>query len=296
MADKDHDKHESHGDGGGHGGGGHGGHGHGGGGHEEAHEGAPEWLISFADNVALMMGFFVILLAMNMAKPTTGGIGGEAKNGGMPEADLVDAAIAIRQAFNNPVDPDSVNPDEAELVQRVRKRLAEAAERREEGAAAEARTPGLRGQHEDVQSIRPTDYYGFGGTVRFATGETKLTDADRAELENLIPHLRGVNTRIEVRGHVSAAEAFGRPDRGMRLAFDRAFVVAQALADSGIEWDRLHVIACADNDRVTPAAHDRAGHESNQRVEIISGNREPDAKNTPAEKIPAPESPAPSHP
>lgn len=34
--------------------GGHGGHGHGGG-HEE-HAGAPEWLISFADNVALLMG------------------------------------------------------------------------------------------------------------------------------------------------------------------------------------------------------------------------------------------------
>ena len=59
----DHDEHGEHEEG--HGGGSHGG-GHAAGGHEEGHEGAPEWLISFADNVALMMGFFVILLAMNM--------------------------------------------------------------------------------------------------------------------------------------------------------------------------------------------------------------------------------------
>src|SRR6185295_16371327 len=100
MADETHEKHgegEGHGGGGGgHGGGGHGGGGHGGGGgHEEGHEGAPEWLISFADNVALIMGFFVILLAMNMAKKTAGGIGGEANMGGHPnEANsMIDFAI-----------------------------------------------------------------------------------------------------------------------------------------------------------------------------------------------------------
>lgn len=73
------DEHDSHGEeGGSHGGGGHGGGApHGGGAHEE-HEGAPEWLISFADNVALMMGFFVILLAMNMGPKG----GGEARERG----------------------------------------------------------------------------------------------------------------------------------------------------------------------------------------------------------------------
>ena len=99
MADKPHDKSAEHGEGGAHKGGGHGGgHGHGGGGHEEHHEGAPEWLISFADNVALMMGFFVILLAMNMAKQTVGGIGGEAQMGGNPNQanTMIDFAIAVR--------------------------------------------------------------------------------------------------------------------------------------------------------------------------------------------------------
>src|SRR5437773_3233542 len=112
MADKEHEQKEgSHG----HSGGG----GHHGGGHEEAHEGAPEWLISFADNVALMMGFFVILLAMNMAKPTLGGIGGAAKNTTDSSPEMEDFAIEVRKAFNVPVDINSTNPNEAPLVRRL---------------------------------------------------------------------------------------------------------------------------------------------------------------------------------
>src|SRR3954464_7316504 len=106
---------ESHGGGGGHGGGGHGA----GGGHEEAHEGAPEWLISFADNVALMMGFFVILLAMNMKEPTAGGIGGKDKNGGAQESRMADLVIGIREAFHRPIDLNSDDPGEAALRKRI---------------------------------------------------------------------------------------------------------------------------------------------------------------------------------
>src|ERR1051325_10394638 len=101
--------------------GGHGGGGHGGGGHEEHHEGAPEWLISFADNVALMMGFFVILLAMNMAHKTVGGGGKRGSGGG---ADDIDFVLAIRQAFN-PIDMTSENPTEAPLRKRLRERATE---------------------------------------------------------------------------------------------------------------------------------------------------------------------------
>ena len=99
MAEKEHKEGHEH-EGGSHGGGGHGAHGGGGGHAEGEHEGAPEWLISFADNVALMMGFFVILLAMNMKDPTAGGIGGKDKNGGAPDSKSVDFVIAIRDAFS----------------------------------------------------------------------------------------------------------------------------------------------------------------------------------------------------
>src|SRR5689334_21425744 len=90
--------------------GGHGGGGHSGPAHEE-HEGAPEWLISFADDVALMMGFFVILLAMNMKSPVAAhtGVGSPEKEGGVPESQMLDFVIAMRDAFN-PIDLNSDNP------------------------------------------------------------------------------------------------------------------------------------------------------------------------------------------
>src|SRR2546422_8382074 len=81
---------------------------HAGAAHEE-HEGAPEWLISFADNTALMMGFFVILLAMNMKAPVAhSGIGSQDKNSG-PSPNELDFVIALRDAFN-PIDLASDNP------------------------------------------------------------------------------------------------------------------------------------------------------------------------------------------
>src|SRR5688572_16054124 len=102
----DHKKKDDHGGGHKSHGGGHGGGGHG----DGEHEGAPEWLISFADNVTLMMGFFVIMLAMNMG-PKGGGEGeetGEAASS--PSTSMIDLQIAIREAFNNPVNIGSKNP------------------------------------------------------------------------------------------------------------------------------------------------------------------------------------------
>src|SRR5690349_16579558 len=126
MSDSEHSAKE-HSKGGGHGGGGHGGGGHGGGGHEE-HEGAPEWLISFADNVTLMMGFFVIMLALNMKPASSSGGESESKQAGSgtPAEVTLDTVLAIREAFNNPVKLDSKDPRELALIKRLLQRNSRA--------------------------------------------------------------------------------------------------------------------------------------------------------------------------
>src|ERR1051325_9201180 len=148
MAEQEHNEKEgAHG----HGHGSHGGGAPHGGGHEEAHEGAPEWLISFADNVTLMMGFFVILLAMNMAKPAGASAETKKQDGqasGGPTEQLMDMAIAIRAAFHNPVDLNSTNPNDLPMIKRV-------LEKAREGFALDA---GIVGNKHEVQSIRPTNY------------------------------------------------------------------------------------------------------------------------------------------
>ena len=254
-AAKDHDKHSSHG---GHGGGGQ----HGGGGHAEGeHEGAPEWLISFADNVTLMMGFFVIMLAMSMG-PKGGGENkdGDGKGGSEPPISYLDASVAIREAFNNPVDLNSQDPNEQVLVRHV-------LSRRGVGMTDQI---GPEGSEHDVQSLRPSKYYSVCGLVSFEHGSAKLTEAGLKSLDAAVLHLQGRRFIVDVRGHVSAQEAYGQPDHNTRLGFDRALAVARALAERGLDWRQLRVISCADSDRAQPIAYDEPGHQKNRRVEIIA--------------------------
>lgn len=260
MADEHHDDDHGHGKkkkhgghGGGHGGGGH---------HEEGEAGAPEWLISFADNVALMMGFFVVLLAMNMSKPDSAG-GAEGPSDGKAaaassEEQMLDWAIGIREAFNNPVD--SSNPSDAILSRRVREREAEAL----------ARTPGQKGIEREVKSIRQTNNYSRGGTVPFSRGTVELDDEGRAALAEIVKHRKGVlRNVVDVRGHASAAEAHDLSDRGMKLSFLRAQTVADGLIAAGLGWNQIRIIACGDNDRLVKSTYDELGHRQNQRVEVI---------------------------
>ncbi len=287
MSDEQHGHAESekkpagHGGGGGHGG-------HGGGGHEE-HEGAPEWLISFADNVALMMGFFVVLLALNMKPADAGGAAGDqntAENGGASASStaMLDWAISLREAFNNPVDVRNPRPEELPLVQRILQRQAQ----------GDAREIAQAGREQNVLSLRRSEYIGLGGKILFETDTGVLNERGRTEVAELARRWRGLRSLLEIRGHVSAAEAFARPDHGMQLAYERAINVARLLADNGIGWDQLRVVACADNDRAVPQARDMASHQENQRVEIVQTDAVTGAATT--TPVPPPDTPATSEP
>jgi len=251
VADKEHDKEQKP----------HGTHGHGpphGGGHEEAHEGAPEWLISFADNVTLMMGFFVILLAINM-KPAASSAAA-ANNAGAPSAAALDLAIAMRDAFNNPVDLNSTNPKDLPLIGRIR-------QRRLEGLAE---NPNAEGTEHDVQSVRPGDRHEMGGNLPFESDSAELTSAARRAAMKLAAEFRGKRLVIDVRGHTSAEEAFKRDDKGMRLSFDRALAVSRLLSEQGIDWRQLRIVACGENDRVKPITYEKSGQHANAHVEVVA--------------------------
>lgn len=244
-----------------HGGGGHGGHGgHGGGGHEE-HEGAPEWLISFADNVALMMGFFVILLAMNMQKPKAGGIGGEKEMGGQPTDKMLDFVITMRKEFNNPIDLDSDNPAEAPLRRRILELMT----------SGDSRQPDDPGPNREHQSSHPTDFSNLGGNVNFEDDSSTLTEAARDRARTIGTRVSSQRFIIEVRGHVSPSEAQLRPHKAFALGNARAMAVAEQLASAGVSWRQMRLVSCADNSRLTSReqSYDPELDRQNQRVEVI---------------------------
>ncbi len=253
-------------------------HGHGsakgghGGSHEE-HEGAPEWLISFADNVTLMMGFFVILLAMNM-RPARGGeavaaegpppdqVTATAGGAGDVPGDLLDFAIAVRSAFNNPVDLSSTEAIDQPLVRRIVARQGQ----------AQADQPGPEGYEHEIKSLRPSDYYGLGGAVPFEHGTSTLTAGAVEAIEAISEQLRGHRLIVEVRGHVNAAECVNGEPSGMRLSFERSLAVAGALNERGVDWRQMRLIACGYTDPLVVPAYDEEGGSIHRRVEVVTTN------------------------
>lgn len=227
----------------------------------EHEEGVPEWMVSFADNVCLMMGFFVIMLAMNM-KPAHGGSGTDSQDGSQtqtPPNALLDAAIAIRAGFNNPVDLSSSRPEDQPLVRRLR----------EKSGTGKATQPGVSGPKDTLTTVRPTDYYSLSGVVPFTDGATDLSPTGRKTVAAIAEELKGPTFIIELRGHVSSAEVSQQVEAGMLISHKRALSVARGLAENGIPWARMRIVACGDSDRRTPIAYDAAAHRTNQRVEVI---------------------------
>jgi flagellar motor protein MotB len=243
-----------------HGGGGHkkhGGHGHGA--HEEHEEGVPEWIVSFADNALLQMGFFLILFAMNVG-PKGGGEGQEGAAAGQAVSDsFLDAVISIREGFNSPVSLDSKDPKDGPLIRRLKERSGMGSNSQE----------GVPGKSPDQQAIRPSDYNRVTASTPFDLGKADLSGEGRATMLDAAKRLRGERFIIEVRGHVSAMEAVNGPDEAYKLSFARAQAVAAVLVEGGLKWSQLRVVACGDNDRVIPIAAGTEGHRTNQRVELV---------------------------
>jgi outer membrane protein OmpA-like peptidoglycan-associated protein len=285
MADAHNDKHDAGGGGGHdeHAKGGHkshgGGHGHGGG-HAEHEEGVPEWVVSFADNALLQMGFFVIMFAMNVG-PKGGGEGSESPAAGPPPS-FLDAMVSIREAFNGKeIDAGSARDDELQLLRHMQKRKSES-ENTDEG------TPG---DNENKQSQRPTGFNNINATVPFDLDSPTLSTSGRSLIGEVARELRGKRWIVEVRGHTDLGEPRRRNadaaapgagpgaapgaapvnpiDGAMRLSYDRAFAAALVLVENGLTWDQIRIVACGP---ASPRTDASGG--ANRRVEIID-TREP---------------------
>lgn len=270
---EDHDKHDEGGHGGGHGGGGHGG-GHGGGEHEES--GAPEWLISFADNAVLMMGFFVVLLAMNMGPKGGGNSEGEATSDASQNAQMLDLVIGIREAFNNKVDINSTDPSDAPLIRRMLQKTS-----------GEVREEGPQGESDSLQAPRPSDYEQITAAVDFDDRQAIVSQSARTTLLETARAIRDQHWVIEVRGHASPFESMRNPLRGMELSYQRAQAAAVVLVEGGLKWESLRLVACGDFSRVVGRTFDRQEDRANQRVEVVVTNQTvaPDPNGQPNDNI-----------
>lgn len=232
------------------------------GGHEEHEEGVPEWVVSFADNVLLQMGFFVILLAMNMGVKARGPTDeGDKTSAKSQDAALIDFAIAVREAFNTPVDLGSTKPEDLPLIKRILERKA--------AETGNSKEQGTTGDDKKAQDIRPGDFRTPAAYVDFPDRSAELSEQAKGILTDAVEKIRGTRWMVEVRGHTSRIESTRDIEFSRSLAYQRAFAVGKFLAEKGLSWEQIRLTSSGDGDPLVPRPRTSAEYNSNQRVEIL---------------------------
>src|SRR5439155_7340929 len=128
-------------------------------------EECPEWIFTLADLIMCMMGLFVILWVL---KP------GEQPKPGSSAADKQNAVVgAIREGFGYVPDPNSTDPIDIMLLDKLEHRLKMNGPG--EKGRSRSQTDGAEGTDLSVTTIRAGRQSTVGGRILFDKGDAKLT-------------------------------------------------------------------------------------------------------------------------
>lgn len=231
------------------------------------HEHEEGWIVSFADNVLLMMGFFVILLAMNMGPKGSS----DSAPSSTAEERLLDVAIAVREAFHNPVSMDSILPEDQALIRRLR-------DRRKPGAgntpADAGETPASDG-HQDtvggkgISNVRPSDWQDEADFVQFEDNEVLLSPQAKATISQISRRIMDTRWMVEVRGHASKWETWRDTKKARDLAYERAWVVGNEMVLNGVQWEQIRLVSSGTCAPIIARARTSDEAQTNQRTEIL---------------------------
>lgn len=189
-------------------------------------EGAPEWMVSFADMVTILMAFFVVMFSMAGDKdPVKEGEMIRSLRRHLGHWPMIPIGTLISK--NSPLaamaslgTPGGHLPEEEPL----------------EGAPL-----GVRKQEINVPP--PGDQAALGEKVFFFDGAADLSDDARRRLDQIVDHLQGKTQRIEIRARPSRrplAEGGSHGDH-RDLAYARCRATLDYLVSRGIDPDRVRL-------------------------------------------------------
>jgi chemotaxis protein MotB len=253
------------------------------------HSGGHGWFVTFADLMALLMSFFVMLVAMSsqdkqkmqiVAGSMREAFGTQKENrlDGIVEMNGIPFKPKLKNVQNLPTEygSDFTAPstfdnriDGLKLSQVDRKFALAAVSLRqalqENPEIAELSKNVVIEETKEGLDIQIVDQ---DGRSMFAESSRLPYERTRKLLETLAPQLRKLSNRIRITGHTSSARSASRVgSQAWDLSAGRALAVREILAASGVQDDRFYaVLGKADTEPLFP---DDPTMAANRRISIM---------------------------
>lgn len=252
------------------------------------------WFVTFADLMALLMSFFVMVAAYSTqdqkklqlvagSMRDAFGTSKESRFAGIMEQEGVPVRDKIKSARN--VDPSKASDrprtgtpdgdDEGEMAEKGRGFAAAATSLRQ----ALQNMPDIAELSkniivEDTREGLNVSLVDQDGRSMFGVGSTQPFDRARDILVQIAPTLRRLNQRITVTGYTAAMRPGQKPEGpAWELSAGRATTVREILAQNGVPDDRFALIAGKAD--VEPMFPDNPYLAANRRVTVTLMREEP---------------------
>lgn len=256
---------------------------------KHGHTGGHGWFVTFADLMALLMSFFVMLVAMSsqnqekmqiVAGSMRDAFGSqrERRFEGIVEMNGIPYKPQLKNVQNLPPEygsdftapaPFANRTDGLQMTQSERKfALAAASLRQALQDNPEISELSRNVMIEETKEGLDLQIVDQDGRSMFPEGAKLPYERTRKLLQTLAPRLRQMSNRIRITGHTSGSRTAARPGAGAwDLSTQRALAIREILAAGGVPDDRFYaVMGKADTEPLFP---DDPAMAANRRISIL---------------------------
>jgi len=220
-------------------------------------EGSPAWIITFADMMALLLCFFILLQMFSELKRDR-------------EYQRVANAVKTAFGFTGKI---GVLPTDDVPLQSMIQSLEEVTARRDELEINRSHSDdqGPKGLQARVLTVPAGLQFTLGGPAMFHAGSSELTGTGRGAVGDLAPLPAGRRNRIVIRGHT--ANKYLSPSAPWKsldeLSFHRAMAVRQILMEAGIDDRLFRIEAVGAREPLNERAYLESEMAEHRRVDIV---------------------------